>query len=40
MQMPLGEKLKKADFVIYNDKDLKYLEKQVKDIIKKLEIKK
>lgn len=35
-QMPLDEKLKKADFIIDNTKDLKYLEKQVKEIAEKL----
>lgn len=35
-QMPLEEKLKYADFVIDNNKDLRHLEKQVKNIIKKL----
>lgn len=35
-QMPLKEKLKHADFIIDNNKDLKNLEKQVKIIIKKL----
>ena len=35
-QMPLNEKLKYADFVIDNNKDLKNLEKQVEDIIQKL----
>ena len=34
-QMPLDEKLKRADFVIDNNKDLRHLEEQVKDIIKK-----
>ncbi|MBI2647348.1 dephospho-CoA kinase [Candidatus Woesearchaeota archaeon] len=33
VQMPLEEKLKYADFVIDNNKDLEYLEKQVKKII-------
>ncbi len=36
LQMPLNEKLKYADFVINNNKDLKYLENQVINIIKKL----
>ena len=36
-QMPLGVKLKQADFVIDNNKDLNHLEKQVKNIIKKRE---
>ena len=35
-QMPLNEKLKYADFVIDNNKDLRHLEKQVENIIKKL----
>ena len=35
-QMPLNEKLKHADFVIDNNKDLKHLEKQVENIIKQL----
>ena len=35
-QMPLDEKLKHADFVIDNNKNLKYLSKQVINIIKKL----
>ena len=35
-QTPLDEKLKYADFVVDNDKDLKHLKKQVKNIIKKL----
>ncbi len=35
-QMPLNEKLKYADFVIDNNKDLKQLEKQTKKIIEKL----
>ena len=35
-QMPLKEKLKYADFVVDNNNDLKQLEKQVKDIIKKI----
>ncbi|MBI2657089.1 dephospho-CoA kinase [Candidatus Woesearchaeota archaeon] len=33
-QMPLSEKLKKADFVIENSRDLKHLERQVNKIIK------
>lgn len=33
-QMPISEKLKHADFVIDNNKDLKHLEEQVKNIIK------
>ncbi|MBI2655076.1 dephospho-CoA kinase [Candidatus Woesearchaeota archaeon] len=32
-QMPLEEKLKYADFVVENNRDLKNLEKQVKEII-------
>ena len=36
-QMPLEEKLKQADFVIENNGNLKNLEKQVKNIIKKIE---
>lgn len=36
VQMPLGEKIKHADFVIDNNKDLKHLERQVARIIKKL----
>ena len=36
VQAPLHEKLKYADFVIDNNKDLNYLEKQVINIIKKL----
>ena len=36
-QMPLDEKLKYADFVIENSGSLRYLEKQVDYIIKKLE---
>ena len=36
-QMPLDEKLKRSDFVIDNNKDLKHLEEQVKSIINKLE---
>lgn len=36
LQMSFKEKLKYADFVIDNNKDLKYLEKQVKGIIRKL----
>ncbi len=35
-QMPLVEKLKKADFMIDNTKDLKHLKKQVKEIVYKL----
>lgn len=35
-QMPLNEKLKYADFVIENNQDLKHLERQVKNIVKKL----
>ncbi|MBI2558329.1 dephospho-CoA kinase [Candidatus Woesearchaeota archaeon] len=36
-QMPLREKLKHADFVVDNNKDLKRLEKQVVKIIRSLE---
>ena len=36
-QMPLDEKLRHADFVIDNNKDLKHLEKQVKNTIKNIE---
>lgn len=36
-QMPLKEKLKYADFVIENNKDLRHLEKQVAKIIKIIE---
>ena len=36
-QMPLKDKLKYADFVIENNKDLKHLEKQVEKIIQLLE---
>ena len=36
-QMPIGEKLKYADFVIDNNKDLKHLEKQILKIIKNIE---
>ena len=36
-QMPLEEKIKKADFVIDNSKDFKHLEKQVNQIIRKIE---
>lgn len=39
-QMPLGEKLKHADFVIENSKDLKHLENQVMSIIRIIENKK
>ena len=35
--MPLKEKIKHADFVIDNNKDLKHLEKQAIKIIKKIE---
>lgn len=35
-QMPLDEKLKQADFVIDNNKNLKYSEKQVRNIMDKL----
>ena len=36
-QMPLNEKLKYADFVIDNNKDLNHLKNQVERIIKKIE---
>lgn len=36
LQMPLNEKIKQSDFIIDNNKDLKYLEQQVKNIVKKL----
>ena len=36
-QMPLDEKLRYADFVIDNNKNLEYLEKQVNNIIKTIE---
>ena len=39
-QMPPDEKLKNADFVIENNKDLSHLENQIKGVIKKLENKK
>lgn len=35
-QMPLKEKIKHADFVADNGKNLKYLEKQVKEVVEKL----
>lgn len=35
-QMSLGKKIKMADFVIYNNKGLKYLNGQVRKIIEKL----
>lgn len=38
-QMPLNDKIKYADFVIDNNKDLKHLEKQVKEIIEEIEFK-
>ena len=38
LQMPLDEKIKRADFVIDNNKDLGHLEKQVKDVIEKLDM--
>ena len=38
-QMPLQDKLKNADFVIDNNKDLKHLEKQVREIIKTINLK-
>jgi len=34
LQMPLKEKLKHADFVVDNNKDVKYLERQIKKIVK------
>src|SRR3989344_3759015 len=33
-QMPLNKKMKYADFIIDNNKDFKYLEKQVKNILR------
>ena len=36
-QMPLNDKLKYADFVVDNNKDLRHLEEQVKEIIGQLE---
>ncbi|MBI2653238.1 dephospho-CoA kinase [Candidatus Woesearchaeota archaeon] len=36
-QMPLEEKLKRADFVIDNNKDLRHLEKQILGIIQNIE---
>ena len=36
MQLPIEQKLKHADFIIENNKDLSNLENQVKIIIKKL----
>jgi len=36
-QMPLDEKIKHADFVVDNNKNLKHLEKQVNNIIKIIE---
>ena len=36
-QMPLKDKLKHADFVVDNEGDLRHLEIEVKDIIKKVE---
>lgn len=36
-QMPPEEKLKYADFIVDNNQDLKHLENQVKEVIKKLE---
>ena len=35
-QMPLEEKLKYAHFVIDNDRDLRHLENQVKDIVREI----
>jgi dephospho-CoA kinase len=35
-QMPLEEKVKKADFVIHNDKNIDHLKKQAKTIYQKL----
>lgn len=35
-QMPLKEKLAYADYVIYNDKDIKATERQVMEIVKRL----
>ena len=35
-QMPLAEKLKKADFMIDNTKDLKHVKKQVEEIVNRL----
>jgi dephospho-CoA kinase len=35
-QMPLKEKVKYADYVIYNDKGLENTRKQVEEIYKKL----
>ena len=35
-QMSLDERIKKADFVIDNNKDLKHLEEQVKEIIEEI----
>ena len=37
LQMPLGEKLKRADFVIDNNRGIKHLENHVIKIIKKIE---
>lgn len=36
-QIPLIEKEKKSDFVIYNDHDLAHLEKQLKDLVAQLQ---
>lgn len=36
LQMPIGEKLKHADFVIDNNKDLGHLKKEVTDIFEEL----
>ena len=38
-QLPLYEKLKKANFMVDNTKDLKHLEKQVREIIKTINLK-
>ncbi|MBI4452083.1 dephospho-CoA kinase, partial [Candidatus Woesearchaeota archaeon] len=35
-QMPLKEKLRHADFVVENNKGMAHLERQVKEIVKKL----
>lgn len=37
VQMPLKEKLKYADFVIDNNKDTRHMERQVKNIIQKID---
>lgn len=36
LQMPIGEKLKHADFVVDNNRDLGHLKKEVTDIFEKL----